>query len=482
MNQAFQINLFWNLMFKIKLTYLLVGVSVKYNTLLKSSLSLIALLATTLTGVNAAERPTILSDEDIAYVKELISSEVNAKQEADNSFSFGGYFRTGTNTVIGGGAKNGGSCYSLNYPKNDGIYYRLGNECRDYGELKFTKKQQLSGVNFKAVYMIDVAGDSRSPTATESWSKRTRELYVETDNLLDNGNLWMGRRYYRSIGVGDVHMLDYFYVQSSGNGVGVSDIAINDSDKLHIAVLAYGGEGDITGENGTADSNYQNIMADIRYEMDVGDAGEVVFTLQNLFVNDAINAAGLADGRTYTVQWQKKFGIVDQKTAIQVGTGAMARNPGSAGTDGGSFDYAANSSSKGLRIFNTGLIDISEKFKINYMAMYEKSSDYHTLKSVGVRPHYSISPHWSVLGEVGYNAYQTKTNGIENDEQKLMKYALALQATADSTDFWSRPSLRFYLSNFDWNNAAGQESGLNVAGKEGAESALVAGAQVEVWF
>lgn len=463
-------------------------VNMKYNKRIKPSLSLLSILCAATMSVYAAERPAGLSDEDIAYVKQLINNEMQAqdeakaKQELDNGFEFNGYFRSGTNTIIGSGSKNNGSCYSLNYPKNDGVYYRLGNECRDYSEFQLTKKQQLNGVNFKAVFMMDFAGDSRDPTATEEWSRRSRQLYVETDNLLDNGTLWIGRRYYYDKAVGSVHILDYKHMQSSGNGVGVSDITVNETDKLHLAAITYGGEGELTGNKATADTNYQNFMADVRYEMDVGDAGKVVFALQNLFVNDAIDEAGLTDGRTFTVQWQKQLGNVDQKTVIQYGTGAMAQNPGAAGTDGGSFDYAADSSSSGFRIFNNGLVDITEKFKLDYMVMYEKSSDYHTLKSVGVRPHYSISPHWSVLGELGYNAYQTKTNGIENDEQTLMKYALALQATADSTEYWSRPSLRFYLSNFDWNKAAGQESGLSVAGKEGDESALVAGAQVEIWF
>ena len=42
-----------------------------------------------------------------------------------------------------------------------GVYYRLGNECRDYSEFQLTKKQQLNGVNFKAVFMMDFAGDSK---------------------------------------------------------------------------------------------------------------------------------------------------------------------------------------------------------------------------------------------------------------------------------------------------------------------------------
>jgi maltoporin len=463
-------------------------VNMKYNTRVNSPLLLLSMLCATSISVQAVERPTGLSDEDIQYVKQLINNEMQAqadakaKQASTTGFEFSGYFRSGTQAIIGGGSKNSGSCYSLNYPKNDGVYYRLGNECRDYSEFQLAKTQQLNGVNFKAVFMMDFAGDSRDPTATEPWSRRSRQLYVETDNLLDNGTLWIGRRYYYDQALGSVHILDYKHAQSSGNGVGVTDIRVNDTDTLHVAAISYGGEGELTGNKATAETNYQNFMADVRYEMDVGDAGKVVFALQNLFVNDAINEAGLSDGRTFTVQWQKQLGMVEQKTVFQYGTGAMARNPGSAGTDGGSFDYAADSSASGFRVFNNGLIDISKKFKIDYLVMYEKSSDYHTLKSAGVRPHYAISPHWSVLGEVGYNAYQTKTNGIENDEQTLMKYALALQATADSTQYWSRPSLRFYLSNFDWNQAAGQQSELSVAGHQGDESALVAGAQVEVWF
>ncbi len=452
------------------------------NKLLTPSLSLLAILCSSAMTVNATERPAGLTDADIKYVKELISKEVKSNQEATDDFDFNGYFRTGTNTVIGGGAKNGGSCYSLNYPKNDGIFYRLGNECRDYGEFKFTKKQQINGVDFKAVYMIDVAGDSRGSTSTESWSRRTRELYVEADNLLENGKLWMGRRFYRAVGVGDVHILDYFHVQSSGNGVGISDITVNGNDKLHIAALTYGGEGVTAGNDGLSDANYQNIMADIRYEMDLGDSGKLKFALQNLFVNDAIDDAGLADGRTITVQWEKKLGIFDQKTVFQYGMGAMARNPGSAGTDGGSFDYTADSDASGFRVFNNGTVDVNDKFKVNYMVMYETSDDYHTLKSIGIRPHYSLSKHWSVLGEIGYNAYQTKTNGVDNEEQRLVKYAVALQATADSTNFWARPSLRFYISNFDWNNAAGQQSGLSVPGEVGDKNALVAGVQAEIWF
>ncbi|MET6760450.1 hypothetical protein [Pseudoalteromonas sp. NCIMB_1079] len=49
-------------------------------------------------SVHAAERSAGLSDEDIAYVKQLINNEMQAqdeakaKQELDNGFEFNGYF------------------------------------------------------------------------------------------------------------------------------------------------------------------------------------------------------------------------------------------------------------------------------------------------------------------------------------------------------------------------------------------------------
>ena len=490
-------------------------------------LSVFCLVAMTVVlNVRADERPRNLTAEDIEYVKNLIAAEIKAKEaeakknkikeakkemdmlmrmesvkelvqemiiknrddiEAKDSFNFNGYFRTGTNALISGGARNGGSCFALNYPKNDGIFYRLGNECRDFGELAFSKRLQINGLDLKAVWRTDIAGDSRSPTATEDFSRRIRELYVEMDNVLDFGKLWIGRRFYRSIGgIGDVHIADIFHVMSSGNGVGISDIEIDGlygSDKLHMAAVLYGGDGIFTGEDATAEANFQNVLADIRYDMDLNNAGRVTFALQNVFINDAIDQAGLSDGRTLTVQWNKElFGKVDQKTVFQFGMGSMAENPGCSGTDGGCFNYAADSSDTGFRIFNNGTIDFNQRFKMNYVVMYEKSDAFHTLKSIGIRPHYSLSKYWSVLGELGYNEFQTVSNGVENDEQHLMKFAIALQATADSTNFWSRPSLRFYVSSFNWNAAAGLQSNLSVPGEDDETDAIVAGVQTEIWF
>tara|TARA_R110000751_G_scaffold62909_3_gene130252 strand:- start:741 stop:983 length:243 start_codon:yes stop_codon:yes gene_type:complete len=54
----------------------------KYNKRIKPSLSLLSILCAATMSVHAAERPAGLSDEDIAYVKQLINNEMQAQDEA----------------------------------------------------------------------------------------------------------------------------------------------------------------------------------------------------------------------------------------------------------------------------------------------------------------------------------------------------------------------------------------------------------------
>ncbi len=408
----------------------------------------------------------------------LASTSHAEATSASQDFEFHGYFRAGMNLLSDGGSANRGACFSLNYPKNDGIYYRLGNECRDYAEFSLTKNLQSNGVDFKAVWMMDIAGDSRSPTSVESWSRRSRQLYVEASHLLpDDAKLWIGRRYYRDIGFGDVHMIDMFHVQSSGNGFGVTDIQLGADNRMHVAAIGYGGEN--TGED---EINFENVLLDLRNEMDLHANGKLTLGLQNLFTTDSVDRVDQTEGLTFSVQWDKRLGAVEQKTTVQYATGSFAENPGCAGTDGGCFDYSADDSADGFRVFNNGLVHVSERFKINYMLMYQHADDYHTLASVGIRPHFALSDHWSVLAELGYNQYEREgADGVALDEQSLFKTTLALQATADASQFWARPAFRFYLSRFSWNEAAAAQSGLSIPGESG-RNALLFGAQTEIWF
>jgi len=176
--------------------------------------------------------------------------------------------------------------------------------------------------------------------------------------------------------------------------------------------------------------------------------------------------------------------MFDQKTVIQLGTDAFANNPGCWGSDGIGNNNCYNTDPsqdglEGIRVFNNGTWHINDNLKINTMAMYEDIDDTREVVSFGIRPHYGFSKYWSLLGEIGINSVENENS----DTQTLRKYTLALQLSADSQNFWERPSLRFFISKFDWNDAARDgSSALTVEGKQNKTSQLIFGAQAEYWF
>ncbi len=431
------------------------------------------------------------TDRTFKVVLGILISIMTMNLYADDALELHGYFRSGSNYLSEDATKNGGSCFSLPHPTNDGLFYRLGNECRDYAEFTFDKKVKTQDVNFKLTWTMDIAGDSRSPTSVESWSRRSRNLYVESDNLIENGNLWIGRRYYRALAFGDIHMIDAFQVNSSGNGFGLSHIAFG-RNYLHVALMGIGSEEEDNPATTTVDEsqNSQNPLLDIRYEWHLENGSAFKFGIQHQEVREVYKDAPDQNGSTFSIQWEKTYGMWDQRTGVQYAIGSMAGNPGCFGTDGGTgcFNYAADGGAHGYRLYNNGTFTFESPFLLHYNLMFEKTTDDEVVMpgsvldrevvSVGIRPHYQLNTYWSMLGEFGYNVMNPKFD----DEQTLKKYTLAVQATGNSANFWARPSMRFYLSHFEWNRRA-RDSGsmLNVPDSKD-KHALIIGAQVEVWF
>lgn len=417
---------------------------------------------------------TTLSPEIRSYIDTQIAKQNSNNKASENKgeFMFGGYFRAGTRAYTSGGTKNAGSCYSLNYPKNDGHYYRLGNSCRDYGEFNLGYSKDVNGLIFRTYFMLDVGTDSRGPTETENWSRRVRNMYIELDNLFDNSTrLWMGRRYYRSIGgIGDLHMVDAFHVQSSGNGFGFSDIPVTTNGHLYLAFLGYGYEDKDT------NTNAQNAMFDSRYNHKLGE-DSIQIAMQNVFIHDTDSGEDLTEGNTLTLQYQPNWGMLKQKIGLQIGNGSMAKNLGCFGTDGNCFDYTAKKSAKATRLYDNGFIDFSADFKMNYLVFIEESSEYHRLSSVGIRPHYVLAKYWSLLMEISYDDYELKNKA----HQSLNKNTIALQATPNAKEYWQRPALRFYLSHFKWNQAATTISNLS-SPDSNTNEAIMMGVNAEIWY
>lgn len=420
-----------------------------------------------------------LSPEIKQYIDELYAKDKAEKEKSettDQPLEMHGYFRAGTNFFTTGASRNSGSCYALSFPRNDGLFHRLGNECRDYAEFSFFKWYKNNGVEFRPFFMIDLASDSRNPTETEAWSRRTRQLFVEIKGLFENNAaLWVGRRYYRNIGdIGDLHVMDGFHVQSSGNGAGVTDIPFA-GGMYNVAIIGHGTED--TSKN----VNEQSYMTDIRGSYNFG-RNNYQFAFQNLVVTTAKGTEKRTDGRTLTLQWQRDFGFLNNRVVGQYGQGNMAENPGCFGTDGQCFNSTANKGSDGWRLFSSGVFDFSSRVKMHYLVLHQESRDYSRWSTVGVRPHYMLAKYWSLVSDVAFIRLEKATNKSFQTMQNLDKYTIALQASTDARDFWNRPAVRFYYSYFDWNRAAGSQSSLTVPGRSNQRDASVVGVQTEIWF
>src|SRR5690606_16352947 len=70
-------------------------------------------------------------------------------------------------------------------------------------------------------------------TSSEAFLLSLREAYVSGENLLGSAQPWVGKRFYRRL---DVHMLDYYLIETAGPGAGIENIGLGFGN-LHLAVL-----------------------------------------------------------------------------------------------------------------------------------------------------------------------------------------------------------------------------------------------------
>ena len=204
-----------------------------------------------------------------------------------------------------------------------------------------------------------------------------------------------------------------------------------------------------------------NYLFDGRAQIPVGDC-DLTAGIQYLKVFDALDEVDLADGVTLTAVIQGDTDPYSHTNGIKIGLGAMAENPGCFGRDGGDcYDFTNGMGDNiGVRLYHQGQYKINEQFYISPVVFLQSSQEYHDSFALGARTHYGISQYWSLteFGSVGF-----KPDGA--DQQLLHKLTLAMQATPSASEYWARPSFRFYISQFNWNDEARTGSSLTIPGE-----------------
>ena len=428
---------------------------------------------------NAGHLMGRLGDECDTYVEIALSQEVFNK--AKNKFT--------VNTLVAWGTHEG------NWDKQGNSWQGLGAagdraakpcasgfECADWDRAWNYSSAMSNG---------DSAWNGQRASIREAWAGYTLPSGIQ---------IWAGKRFYQRK---DIHILDFYYLNDSGTGAGVEAIPVGNLGQASFAVIK-------------SQVDEQGLNARDTYKIDTRWSGIPLW-------KDASLDLAMIWGLPSTTDKQKDTGIQAVKNG-EVGSESeslVSSNSGvilmaeytqgnffggfnklsvTYGTDG--FSYAGtlnggnhlgdgykpgDADSWGLRVIDWGLIE-QDKWNLGYslMGAYKHADQAHWSHPTGhdysfvIRPSYKWSNFTSTVFEAGYTTQ--KSNGWNgwanpgNDHVDAYKFTLA-QQFSPMTTFWSRPSIRFYVSYL-----GGDLMNKAYTGQDDHDGEVSIGAQAEAWW
>lgn len=439
---------------------------------------------------------------------------------------FGAYFRSAA-----GSSSEGGNlvCYRL---PGASVWFRLGNECDSYVDLKFgATVGQVDGTTFKAKFTI--SNGTQGLANWEQYSPALREAFVEAQDVgaglgipaLKGASLWVGKRFYKNP---NIHMLDYtFWEPAQGPGAGIDGIDAGGVGKFSYAYLRLG-DGAGYGINPNLGGWNPDLIGGGTRTVTVHD-----FRLSDIATNpggkatvglDLVRANNRSGTSTYTVESTQMADLDNNPATPMVPvvireTRTLNNKPGKNGVGltftheqadpfglGGNntvgLQIARNAAAlKGFGFVGT-TADRKEWLLFDHWYFAPKGSRWSATSTagyrhtdidgksekefwVGARPVYDLNNIWSLFAEAGYQ--EVKPEGEAT--RKLGKLTLGT-AVSMGPGVWARPSLRFFVTYAKWNDAAaaggvaraGRDANSIADGFANKRSAVSYGAQVEAWF
>jgi len=395
---------------------------------------------------------------------------------------FDGYLRAGPGATSKNAAR---ACYNLGI---SGGHYRLGNECDFYGEFGLAQTGTVDGVAWKAKVMFNEYNGGTDVGASKS---SFEQMYVEGKgfDIAPGTNFWVGKRFY---GRSDVHILDTFFVNMSGVGVGADEIAVG-GGKLGVAFFSSdSGAGFGDGGTGTSTNPGSRLNVDLT-ELPTNPGGTLRIT--GTYTKGNYDDHVLTPATSTTPAVSSGTGTTGFALSLQHNqeiTGLGAKNTawlqyaqGSAGLDGNFGTMTATSSVKKWRAVESISWQVGA-FGGQAVALYgqhDKDDIALTPKfkeiSIGGRGSYALTKNFKLVAEAGY--MEKKPEGSAT--QKLAKFTFA-PTLSTGPGFWNRPELRLYVTTAKWNapaNAAAGTTGLTGL-RDGKTKGTSYGAQAEIWF
>ena len=434
-----------------------------------------------------------------------------------------GYMRSGVGRSSNGGEQ--GSFYlpgAINNPSG-GPGYRLGNEQDNYFELAVDVRAYEKGdTNFKLHFRptfrqwndtrdasVDAGGNADGVhTAPQNQMVYLREAWGEANGVLGDSSflkdasLWMGRRFYQRH---DIHMIDFYYWNNSGDGVGLENMNVG-LGKLSYAYIQADRNNVVTSWNntngtgnwhpyGVVDSDVYNyngkvVVAshDLRWSGLSAWQGSS-FTLGFQYNEPSVRKGSVSNsnnnvGRRYHFEYQQS-GILggDNKLYFTKGDGSTFWNW---------YNPEVNTKNNWWMVMDNLFIQPVKQLGIGAVVLHRVQNEDRSQPgardmvwdSIGVRPVWFFTKHISVAAEIGHDRFKVSGDGSSADGQtrSMLKKTLALQFSPQAS-WWSRPVLRLFVTKANWNKYAtawGTPSGLGVF--NGSQAGTTFGAQIEAWW
>ena len=426
-----------------------------------------------------------------------------------SAVDFHGYFRAGVQNNL----TNGGAVRCFGNGNAGHLMGRLGAECDTYAEIalsqevfnkaknKFTVNTLVAWGTWEDNAQWDYQGNSWQGVTNgggTSWSGERvslREAWAGY-TLPMGAQIWAGKRFYQRK---DIHILDFYYLNDSGTGAGIEGIPVGNLGQASFAVIKWSNDG--VGEKGDKARNV--------YKIDTRWNGIPLWKDASLDLAMIWGLPSTTDSQKEEAKADSSSGVILMAEYTQGNFfGGFNKLSVSYGTDGFSSAGVLNGGnhlgdnyapgdldSWGIRVIDWGLIE-QDKWNLGYSFMgsykhadqpkwsHPNGHDY----SFVIRPAYKWSNFTSTVFEAGYTTQKnTGWNGWanpDNDHVDAYKFTLA-QQFSPMTTFWSRPSIRFYVSYLggDLMNRQYTHFGVEKDGKwDGHDGEVSIGAQAEAWW
>ena len=436
---------------------------------------------------------------------------------ADDVVELHGYARAGVGRSSNGGEL--GSFYlpgTVNNPSG-GPGYRLGNEEDNYFELAVDVKAYEKGTtNFKLHFReafreyydardasADAGGNvDNSHSAGQNQMLYVREAWGEANGVLGDSiplkdaTLWMGRRFYQRH---DIHMLDFYYWNNSGDGVGLEnvDVGIGKFSYAYIQadrnnVDGGWGAGHFPGAVLTDVFNYNGKVLvaahDLRWTGIAPWQGASVtlgFQYNEPSVrkdtgNDIYNHLGR--------QWRLEY----IQSGILGGDNKVYYTKGDGSTFWNWYNPELNTKNNWWMLMDNLFIQPVKSLGIGAVLLRRAQHEDPTQPghrdmiwdSAGIRPVWFFTKNISLAAELGEDHFKVSGDGsfADGKTRNMTKKTLALQFSPQAS-WWSRPVLRLFVTKANWNHEAtawGTPSGMGVFGNTNQGTTF--GAQFEAWW